>query len=102
MSPWPLTALHVLPLSQTLPGAHSHLTVLMQYMCMLLGAFPEVVKRLREEHDRVFDKDFDKTFQLLKQNPNLITDLDYTAAFIQETLRFFPPGQIIRQAPPDM
>ncbi|GAB1318486.1 Cytochrome P450 monooxygenase [Madurella fahalii] len=72
------------------------------YVFMLLGAFPEVLRKLREEHDRMFDKDFDKTLELLRQDPGRIKGLDYTTAVIYETMRFFPVGMVCRSPPPGM
>jgi cytochrome P450 len=69
---------------------------------MLLQAFPETLKRLREEHDTVFHKDQEKTVALLRENPGLLKDLNYTTAVIQETLRMFPVGLIIRAPLPHM
>ncbi|KAK3356562.1 cytochrome P450 [Lasiosphaeria hispida] len=72
------------------------------YMFMLLAAFPNVLRKLREEHDRVFDKDFQRTQALLHHNPALIKDLDYTTAVIHETLRMFSIGMLVRQPPVDL
>ncbi|KFA74752.1 hypothetical protein S40288_09859 [Stachybotrys chartarum IBT 40288] len=72
------------------------------YIWMLLSEFPEVLRKLREEHDRVFDNDFDRTFELLNENPSLINNLEYTTTVIQETLHLFPIGMTARQAPPDL
>ncbi len=69
---------------------------------MLLGAFPEALEKLREEHDRVFPKDFDETVRMLQENPGLIKELEYTAAVISETLRLFPIGFVVRSPPPSM
>lgn len=69
---------------------------------MLLSAFPEALRKLREEHDRVFSKDFDETLRLLRDEPNRVNDLHYTTAVINETLRLFPAGMIIRQPPAEM
>jgi cytochrome P450 len=69
---------------------------------MLLATFPHVLQKLREEHDRVFDKDYDKTVTMLRENPGLINELKYTAAVINETLRMFPIGFSIRSPPSDM
>ena len=57
---------------------------------------------LREEHDRVFDKGFDRTLEMLRENPGLIKDLKYTTAVIYEALRLFPIGMVVRQPPDDM
>ncbi|KAL2018588.1 hypothetical protein VTK56DRAFT_558 [Thermocarpiscus australiensis] len=72
------------------------------YILMLLWSFPEALRKIREEHDRVFDKDFEKTLQLLREDPGRINDLHYTTAVIQETLRMFPIGMVVRQPPPGM
>jgi cytochrome P450 len=69
---------------------------------MLLWAFPEALKKVREEHDRVFDKGFDETLQILREDPGRINDLPYTTAVIQETLRMFPIAMVVRNPPPGM
>ena len=69
---------------------------------MILSAFPEILEKLREEHDRVFDKDYEVTLRLLHENPGLVKDLEYTTAVVHETLRMFPIGMVARQPPPDM
>ena len=67
---------------------------------MLLGAFPETLAKLREEHDRLFDKSFDKTLEIIRENPSLLKVMKYTTAVIYETLRLFPIAFIIRDPPP--
>ncbi|PKS08642.1 hypothetical protein jhhlp_005031 [Lomentospora prolificans] len=70
------------------------------YAYMLLGAFPETLAKLREEHDRLFDKSFDKTLEIIRENPSLLKVMKYTTAVIYETLRLFPIAFIIRDPPP--
>jgi len=65
---------------------------------MLLSKSPEVVKKLREEHDRVFDPDIERTLEILSDSPYKTNELDYTTAVIKETLRLFPVGFGVRQA----
>ena len=69
---------------------------------MLLAVFPDAMQSLREEHDRVFNKDFDKTLALLLEKSSLIHELKYTQAVINETLRLFPVGMIVRNNAPDL
>ena len=53
--------------------------------CFLeLGKHPEIVKKAREEIDRVLGERTDVTYQD-------VTDLKYCSALFKETLRLFPP-----------
>jgi cytochrome P450 len=67
-------------------------------MLMLLSKNPDVVKKLREEHDTVFGPNFDETLNILNESPYKTNDLEYTTAVIKETLRLFPVGFGVRQA----
>jgi cytochrome P450 len=69
---------------------------------MLAWAFPEKLQKLREEHDEVFGKDFEETLRLLREDPGRINNLPYTTGVIQETLRLFPIGMVVRSPPPGM
>lgn len=65
---------------------------------MLLSKNPDVVQKLREEHDKVFHSDLNETLNILNDSPYKTNDLDYTTAVIKETLRLFPIGFGVRQA----
>jgi len=80
-----------------LPGYGSTL-ISFQFILMLLSKSPDAVKKLREEHDRVFHPDFEETLSILDESPYKLNELDYTTAVIKETLRLFPVGFGIRQA----
>lgn len=66
---------------------------------MFLSIHPDILKRLRDEHDTVFSPDLDVTIELLNQDPSRTNSLEYTNAVIKETLRFYPIGFTIRTAP---
>ena len=65
---------------------------------MLLSKSPEVVKKLREEHTRVFHEGFAETLNILQDSPQKLDELVYTTAVIKETLRLFPVGYGVREA----
>ncbi|KAF2179691.1 cytochrome P450 [Zopfia rhizophila CBS 207.26] len=63
---------------------------------MLLSTHPEVVEKLRDEHDRVFTPGIDATYAMLQESPQKMSELEYTNNVIKETLRFFPVGNTAR------
>jgi cytochrome P450 len=69
---------------------------------MLLGRHPDVMRRLREEHDRAFDQDLATTLNMISQFPTNVKELGYTTAVLKETLRLFPVGFSVRVAPDNM
>jgi len=75
----------------------------LSYALMLLSVFPSALQKLRKEHNRVFPPDIAGTLQLLRSDPSSLTkSLPYTAAVIQETLRLFPVGMVVRAPPKGM
>lgn len=64
---------------------------------MLLSVHPEVVQKMREEHDRVFAPGIDATYEILKTNPGKLNELKYTNGVIREILRFYPIGNTARK-----
>jgi cytochrome P450 len=69
------------------------------YVWNLLATHPEVLEKVREEHTRVFGKGFERTVELLHEQPSILNSLEYTTAVINETLRLFPVGMVGRGAP---
>lgn len=64
---------------------------------MLLSVHPEVVQKMREEHDCVFAPGIDATYEILKANPGKLNELAYTNGVIKEILRFYPIGNTARK-----
>ena len=70
------------------------------HRCWLLyevNKYPEVLARLRAEHDAVLGRDPKDAVKVLTQNPNKLYELRYTNAVIKETLRLHVIGQTFRQ-----
>ncbi|KAK0620973.1 cytochrome P450 [Immersiella caudata] len=69
---------------------------------LLLATHSDILAKVREEHTRIYAPSFNETLSLLQSDPNRLKSLDYTTAFIQETLRLFPVGPPLRTHPSDM
>jgi cytochrome P450 len=67
------------------------------FMYMLLSAYPDVVRKLREEHDRVFAPGIDASYEILRAEPYRLNNLEYTTNVIKETLRHYPVGGTARR-----
>ncbi|TAQ88237.1 hypothetical protein B7494_g3418 [Chlorociboria aeruginascens] len=61
------------------------------YAYHLLSQHPEVLQKLRDEHNRILGTDIDDAPRLLKDQPALLQKLEYTMAVIKEVLRIYPP-----------
>lgn len=66
----------------------------------VLAKHPEVLVKLRQEHDSIFGADTSQTTTLLKSQPTLPNNCRYTLAVIKETLRLYPPATSMRQGLP--
>lgn len=80
-------------------GGHGTTVDTLCYIYMLLSNNPEVLQKLREEHDTVFGKDLSETLSALEDSPSKLNDLEYTDAVIKESLRMFPVGFGVKSAP---
>lgn len=58
---------------------------------------PEVLKRVREEHDEVLGSDAKLAAQVLSLEPHKLNSLRYTTAAIKESLRLHPLGSTHRR-----
>lgn len=70
------------------------------YVYYILSRHPEVVNKLRGEHDNIFGADTGKTAEMLKEKPALLNQCRYTMAVIKETLRLYAPAGTIRTGVP--
>ena len=67
------------------------------FIAMMLSVNPDVVRKLREEHDRVFAPSIEASYEMLKADPYRLNQLTYTSHVIKEVLRFFPVGNTARE-----
>ena len=53
------------------------------FVYYMLSLHPEKLDKVLREHDKVFGRDISRAAALIKENPNLISDLPYTLAVIR-------------------
>ncbi|KAI1807525.1 cytochrome P450 [Daldinia bambusicola] len=70
--------------------------------CYLIWKHPEVLAKLRAEHDEVFGRNIAACPDIITENPSILNSLPYTLAVIKETLRLFPPASGIRMGCKDL
>src|SRR5512140_727075 len=66
---------------------------------MLLSRHPEVLTRLRDEHDHILPHDLEATVSTIPTTPSKTNELKFTTAVIKDSLRLFPIGFTSRAAP---
>jgi cytochrome P450 len=71
-------------------AGHDATSTTICYLWLLLSRNPEVMVKLRAEHDAVLGPNRDEAPSKLSSNPALLGQLTYTLAVIKETLRVFP------------
>ncbi|KAI0156745.1 cytochrome P450 [Hypoxylon sp. FL1284] len=67
---------------------------------MMLSTHPEVLQKVREEHDAVFGETVEATLQTLEASPRKLEELPYSTAVLKEALRMFPINFSVKQAKP--
>ncbi|WYZ34288.1 hypothetical protein EsH8_I_000564 [Colletotrichum jinshuiense] len=67
-----------------------------------ISSRPDVLARVRAEHDDVFGPDLPSTPARIAENPALLNALPYTSACVKESLRLFPPAGGTRQGCADL
>ncbi|KAE8341470.1 hypothetical protein BDV24DRAFT_151135 [Aspergillus arachidicola] len=81
-------------------AGHDSTAATIVYSIYLLSKHPEILSKVRTEHDEVFGSDISAAAGILKQHPGLINRLPYTLAVIKETLRLFPAASALREGQP--
>ncbi|TDZ31074.1 putative sterigmatocystin biosynthesis P450 monooxygenase stcS [Colletotrichum spinosum] len=70
------------------------------FLIHLLSRHPEILAKVRAEHDEVFGTDPEAAPRLIAAQPKLLNQLPYTTAVMKESLRFFPPAATMRMGTP--
>jgi hypothetical protein len=84
-------------------AGHDSTSITLAYCFYNMYRNPEKAAKLRAEHDEILGTDRSKAGELIAADPSLLNKMPYTAGFIRETLRIFPPfGGTIRQTNNDM
>ncbi|CAJ0546956.1 Ff.00g015830.m01.CDS01 [Fusarium sp. VM40] len=61
---------------------------------------PDVLEKLRQEHDKILGPDTTDATRKISETPTLLNQLTYTTAIIKETLRLEPPIGSCREGSP--
>ncbi|KAI4592631.1 hypothetical protein KJ359_010533 [Pestalotiopsis sp. 9143b] len=85
-------------------AGHDTTSSTLLYCYYLLFKHPDILERVRNEHDAVFGSEFSvENVQLeITKGPTQLNKLQYTQAVIKEVLRLFPPGASIRDGRSDL
>lgn len=70
--------------------------------CYMIWKHPEVLAKLRAEHDAVFGRNIAACPGMIAAKPSILNSLPYTLAVIKEALRLFPPANGIRKSHKDL
>ncbi|OLN98047.1 P450 monooxygenase AflN 3, partial [Colletotrichum chlorophyti] len=70
------------------------------YVLHILSQYPEVLAKVRKEHDEVLGTDVSRAAEKLKENPHHVNRVPYTTAVVKETLRLYPPTSTLRNGKP--
>ncbi|KAJ4413461.1 hypothetical protein N0V82_008535 [Gnomoniopsis sp. IMI 355080] len=81
-------------------GGHDSSSGALTYCYLLLARHQSARDRLLCEHDAVFGDDYSNALAQIQADPHKLNQLPYTAAFIKETLRLFPPAGGMQQGRP--
>jgi hypothetical protein len=81
-------------------AGHDTTTGSLVYSLHMLAKYPEILRRVQEEHTSVFGPDPAEAGDRLRANPALVNQLPYTLAVIKETMRIYAPSGAVRDGVP--
>ena len=82
-------------------AGHDTTSSLLSWLYYHLTQYPEVMSKMKEEHERVFGpdgKDTDGIKQQILETPAKLSELKYTMQCMKEILRLYPPAATARMS----
>jgi sterigmatocystin biosynthesis cytochrome P450 monooxygenase len=83
-------------------AGHDTTSSTLLFCYLLLSRHPDVLCKVRTEHDQVLGTDFERCGQVIASDPTLLNQLPYTLALIKEVLRLYPPAGSMREGRADV
>lgn len=83
-------------------AGHDTTSSTLLFCYLLLSRHPDVLCKVRTEHDQVFGTGYESCSQIIASDPTLLNQLPYTLAVIKEVLRLYPPAGSMREGRPDV
>ena len=80
-------------------AGHDSTSTMLSWLYYYLPQFPEVMNKMKEEHELVFGqdgKDTEAIKQQILETPTKLSELKYTMQCMKEILRLYPPGATAR------
>ena len=71
------------------------------YLFYVLASKPAILKRVRDEHNKMLGSDASESASLISSDPFVLNQLPYTIAIIKEVLRMYPAVSSTRAGEPD-
>ena len=87
-------------IKQFLFSGHDTTSSTMCYIFYLLSTSPTILRRVQDEHTKVFGSTLAERIRKLKEEPYLLNQIPYSIAVLKETMRLFPVASSLRGGEP--
>ena len=87
-------------IKQFLFSGHDTTSSTVCYIFYLLSTNEDILRRIRNEHTKIFGSELAERIRRLEEEPHLLNQLPYSVAVLKETMRLFPVGSSLRGGEP--